>query len=152
LKALAEACGIPVGETFAGRGALRSGSALLVGGVGATGTTCAGKLAAQADLVICVGTRLSDFTTGSQSLFQNPQVRFLSINVTGHDAHKQGALPLVADAREALRALAALAQEARLKPDATYIQEVATAKKEWDTKRYEACFQQVPGEAMSQSQ
>src|SRR5207253_7805947 len=112
LRALSEACGIPVGETFAGRGAIRTESPLLLGGVGATGTPCAGKIASQADLVICVGTRLTDFTTGSQSLFQHPQVRFISINLTSHDAYKQGALPIVADAREALRALTELTGKA----------------------------------------
>src|SRR5262245_2174504 len=83
LQAFAEACGIPVGETSAGKGSLRKNSPLLLGGLGVTGTPCAGKIAAQADLVICVGTRLTDFTTGSQSIFQNPAVKFVSVNVQG---------------------------------------------------------------------
>ncbi|MCI0461877.1 MAG: thiamine pyrophosphate-dependent enzyme, partial [Gemmataceae bacterium] len=151
LKTLAETLGIPVGETLGGKGALRAESALALGGSGVTGTTAAGKLLNQADLVICVGTRLTDFATGSQSAFQHPRVRFLNINVAGHDAYKQGALPMVADAREALRALATEAKAAGIQPKAAYLQEIAQAKKEWD-KLKEGVYSQVPGEAMSQGQ
>ena len=100
LQEFSEALGIPVGETFAGKGAVQGESALLLGGHGVTATPSSAKLASQADLVISVGTRLTDFTTGSQSAFQHPDVKFISINVSGHDAYKQGALPIVADARE----------------------------------------------------
>src|SRR5262249_3851823 len=64
LQAFVEGCGIPVGETSAGKGALRKDAPLLLGGLGVTGTPCAGKIASQADLVLCVGTRLTDFTSG----------------------------------------------------------------------------------------
>ena len=96
--------GIPVAETSAGKGALPGGE-LAVGGVGVTGTRAANALAREADLVICVGTRLIDLTTGSHSLFQHPEVRFVGLNLVSRDAHKLGALPLVADAKLGLRAL-----------------------------------------------
>jgi len=152
LKAFSEAFGIPVCETFGGKGAVRNGSPLQLGGFAVTGTPCAGKIAREADLVICVGTRLTDFATGSQSAFNNPEVRFLNINVTSHDAHKQGALPLVADAREALQALTQSAKGAGVKPNAPYVQEVAGLKNQWERQLKDEVFQQVPGEAMSQGQ
>ena len=152
LKAFSEAFGIPVCETFGGKGAVRNASPLQLGGFAVTGTPCAGKIASGADLVICVGTRLTDFATGSQSAFNNPEVRFLNINVTGHDAHKQGALPLVADAREALRTLTQSAKAAGVKPNAAYVQEITGLKEKWERQLKDEVFQQVPGEAMSQGQ
>ena len=152
LKAFSEAFGIPVCETFGGKGAIRNASPLQLGGFAVTGTPCAGKIARQADLVICVGTRLTDFATGSQSAFNNPEVRFLNMNVTGHDAHKQGALPLVADAREALRTLTQSAKAAGVKPNAAYVQEITGLKEKWERQLKDEVFQQVPGEAMSQGQ
>jgi 3D-(3,5/4)-trihydroxycyclohexane-1,2-dione acylhydrolase (decyclizing) len=107
LRALVEATGIPVCETQAGRGALPSAHPLSLGAVGATGTAAANRLAREADLVIGVGTRWSDFTTASKSAFQDPGVRFVNVNVAAFDAAKHGGLALVADAREALRELAA---------------------------------------------
>jgi 3D-(3,5/4)-trihydroxycyclohexane-1,2-dione acylhydrolase (decyclizing) len=104
LAAFAKRFGIPVAETSAGKGSVRP-SPWLVGGIGVNGARAANELAERADLVICVGTRLSDFTTGSHSLFQNEHVRFVAINVNAADAHKLSALPVIADAREALVAL-----------------------------------------------
>jgi 3D-(3,5/4)-trihydroxycyclohexane-1,2-dione acylhydrolase (decyclizing) len=104
LAELSERLGIPVTETSAGKGALRGGE-LALGGVGVTGTRAANALASDADLVLCVGTRLIDLTTGSSSLFQDPDVRFVGLNVLARDAAKLGALPLVADAKLGLRAL-----------------------------------------------
>jgi 3D-(3,5/4)-trihydroxycyclohexane-1,2-dione acylhydrolase (decyclizing) len=152
LKAFSDAFGIPVCETFGGKGAVRNASPLQLGGFAVTGTPCAGKIASEADLVICVGTRLTDFATGSQSAFNNPEVRFLNINVTGHDAHKQGALPLVADAREALQALTQSAKAAGVKPNAACVQEVTGLKNQWERQIKDEVFRQVPGEAMSQGQ
>ena len=152
LKAFSDAFGIPVAETFGGKGAIRNVSPLQLGGFAVTGTPCAGKIASEADLVICVGTRLTDFATGSQSAFNNPEVRFLNINVTGHDAHKLGALPLVADAREALQALTQSAKGAGVKPNAAYVQEVTGLKNQWERQLKGEVFQQVQGEAMSQGQ
>lgn len=104
LRRFAESCQIPVAETSAGKGALTDCDWLL-GGIGVNGTRAANQIAAQADVVICVGTRLTDFTTGSHSLFQNQDVRFVGINVNAADACKLSSTPIVADAREALVAL-----------------------------------------------
>ena len=105
LAALADGCGVPVAETSAGKGAYRGPG--LLGGIGVNGTQAANQVAAEADVVLCAGTRLSDFTTASQSLFQDPEVRFAGLNVCAADAVKLGGLPLVADAREGLEALRA---------------------------------------------
>ncbi|MBM9504268.1 3D-(3,5/4)-trihydroxycyclohexane-1,2-dione acylhydrolase (decyclizing) [Actinacidiphila acididurans] len=107
LRAFAEATGIPVGETQAGKGSLPHGHPRLMGAVGSTGTTAANALAREADVVIGVGTRWSDFTTASRTAFQNPGVRFVNINVAAFDAGKHAGLAVVADAREALTALTA---------------------------------------------
>jgi 3D-(3,5/4)-trihydroxycyclohexane-1,2-dione acylhydrolase (decyclizing) len=104
LAELSDRLGVPVAETSAGKGAL-PGRELAVGGVGVTGTRAANALARDADLIVCVGTRLIDLTTGSHSLFQHPDVRFVALNVTARDAYKLGALPVVADAKLALRAV-----------------------------------------------
>jgi 3D-(3,5/4)-trihydroxycyclohexane-1,2-dione acylhydrolase (decyclizing) len=84
-----------------------AGCTLGVGGIGVNGTRAANRLAADSDLVLCVGTRLTDFTTGSRSLFRHPEVRFVGLNVCAADAHKHSAAPLVADARLGLEALTA---------------------------------------------
>src|ERR671921_268997 len=102
LAALAEQLGIPVVETFAGKGAVHQDVWWGMGGIGLEGNPAANALAADADLVVHVGTRLTDFTTASQSLFRNPRVRFASVNVVDRDARKQGATPLVGDAKLAL--------------------------------------------------
>jgi 3D-(3,5/4)-trihydroxycyclohexane-1,2-dione acylhydrolase (decyclizing) len=107
LRGFADATGIPVAETMAGRGSLTSDHPLSLGAVGATGTAAANRLAREADLVIGIGTRWSDFTTASKSAFQDPDVRFININVASFDAAKHSGLPLVGDASEALRALRA---------------------------------------------
>lgn len=106
LRAFAEATGIPVATTQAGGGSLPWDHPQYLGGVGATGSTAANRLAADADLVIGIGTRYSDFTTASRSAFQHPDVAFVNVNVAAFDAYKHGSgLPLIADAREALDAL-----------------------------------------------
>jgi 3D-(3,5/4)-trihydroxycyclohexane-1,2-dione acylhydrolase (decyclizing) len=97
--------GIPVGETQAGKGSLPFDHQGALGGIGATGTLAANRIAAQADLVIGIGTRYSDFTTASKTAFQNPDVRFVNINVAGLDSHKLGGLALVGDARATIEAL-----------------------------------------------
>ncbi len=95
----------PVAETQAGKGSLRYDHPQSVGAVGSTGTTAANALAREADLVIGIGTRYGDFTTASRTAFQNPDVRFVNINVARFDGGKHAGLPLVADAREALVSL-----------------------------------------------
>ena len=107
LRAFAERTGIPVAETQAGKGALPWDHACSVGAIGATGTTAANTLARAADVVLGIGTRYSDFTTASHSLFADPGVRFVNINVARPDAVKLAATTVVADAREAVSALGA---------------------------------------------
>ena len=150
LQTFAETFGIPVGETMGGKGAIAGESAMALGGYGVTGTGSAGQLMSQADLVIAVGTRLTDFSTGSQSVFNNPDVKFININVTGHDAYKQGALPLVADAREALRAFVQEAVAAEIRPDPAYLEEVGVAKMDWQELLSTEVYVEHAGEAMSQ--
>src|ERR1700757_1232363 len=96
---------IPVGETQAGKGSLRFDHPQNLGAIGVTGTPGANVTAREADLVIGIGTRYSDFTTASKTAFQNPRVRFININVAEFDAHKHSALPLVGDARAILEEL-----------------------------------------------
>ena len=105
LAQFASATGIPVAETQGGKGSLSFDHPLSLGAIGATGTKGANILAREADLVIGIGTRYSDFTTASKTAFQDPAVRFVNINVGEFDAFKHGALVMVADAREALTAL-----------------------------------------------
>jgi 3D-(3,5/4)-trihydroxycyclohexane-1,2-dione acylhydrolase (decyclizing) len=105
LGEFASQTGIPVVETQAGKGSLRYDHPQALGAMGVTGTPGANSLAREADLIIGVGTRYSDFTTASQSAFQNPSVRFVNINVSEFDAGKQSALPLVGDARVTLEEL-----------------------------------------------
>lgn len=105
LQRFAECFGLPWVETQAGKGTISSEHELNLGGIGETGCLAANTLAKQADLVIGVGTRYSDFTTSSKWLFQNPNVSFLNINVSAFDAGKLDGLQLLADAREALSAL-----------------------------------------------
>ena len=97
--------GVPVAETQAWKGALAWDHTCAVGPIGVTGGTAANELAAEADLILAIGTRLSDFTTASRSLFRNPSARLIQLNAAGFDAAKHGALPLVADARAGLEAL-----------------------------------------------
>jgi len=99
---LVDQTGIPVAETMAGKGSLRFDESLNLGAIGATGTSAANQLARDADLVIGIGTRYSDFTTASKTAFQAPDVRFVNINVAELDAAKHGALMLVGDARVTL--------------------------------------------------
>lgn len=127
LAAFAEATGTPVAETSAGKGVMADGP-LSLGGIGVNGTGAANRIAARADAVVCVGTRLTDFTTASRSLFEDPGVRFLAVNVSAADAHKLSATPVVADARLALTALAG-----RVAPvEPAYRAEVAAARRAWE--------------------
>jgi 3D-(3,5/4)-trihydroxycyclohexane-1,2-dione acylhydrolase (decyclizing) len=106
LRRFAEATGIPVGDTQAGKGALLWDHPQAVGGVGSTGSPVANALAREADVVIGIGTRYSDFTTASRTAFQHPDVRFVNLNVAAFDAAKHAGEMLVADARAGLEALA----------------------------------------------
>ena len=131
LAAFAEELGIPVVETFAGKGAVEKDAWWGMGGLGLEGNPAANTLAGEADLVLHVGTRLTDFATASQSIFGNPEVAFASINVVDHDARKQGATPILADARLALEALLAAARQAAARPQKTWADRVRSVKADW---------------------
>lgn len=130
LEALAARSGIPVAETQAGKGAFRYNHAQSLGAVGVTGTPGANILAREADLVIGIGTRYSDFTTASKTAFQNPQVRFININIAGFDAHKHSGLALVADARVALEELTSTLEGYQVDP--AYRSRCERFNQEWD--------------------
>jgi 3D-(3,5/4)-trihydroxycyclohexane-1,2-dione acylhydrolase (decyclizing) len=152
LQSFSETFGIPVVETLAGKGAIRTRSSLLLGGHGVTGNPAAGRIVGSADLVIVVGSRLTDFATGSQGAFNHPDVKFININVCSHDAYKQGALAITADARLALQAIADAATTAGIQPYKVYLEEVCKTKKEWETRVAREIYQPTPGEAMSQAE
>ncbi|MEV5600685.1 3D-(3,5/4)-trihydroxycyclohexane-1,2-dione acylhydrolase (decyclizing) [Streptomyces sp. NPDC052299] len=141
LTALAERTGIPVGETQAGKGSLLHGHPRLMGGIGSTGTTAANALARDADVVIGVGTRWTDFTTASRTAFQNEGVRFININVAGFDAGKHAGLAVVADAREALTALTEALEGHRVDP--AYERRQSEAWHSWN-ERVEAAYNPPP--------
>ena len=119
LERLAGPAGIPVAETFAGKGAVQQRAWWQIGGIGLEGTPAANTLAREADLVLTIGARLTDFATASHSLFADPAVRFASVNVSPRDADRLGATGIIADARLALAALADGADRAGIRaPDA----------------------------------
>ena len=150
LQEFSSLLGIPVSETFAGKGAIREPSPLLLGGQGVSGTPAAAKISSQSDLVIGVGCRMMDFATGSQTAFNNPRVKFVNINVGGHDAHKQSGVPIVADAREAIVALTQAAEGAGIQPNTAYTKEIEGLNREWREQLGAAVSEEAPGEAMSQ--
>jgi 3D-(3,5/4)-trihydroxycyclohexane-1,2-dione acylhydrolase (decyclizing) len=122
--------GIPVAETQAGKGSLAWDHPQSMGAIGATGTLAANRLAHSADLVIGIGTRYADFTTASMTAFQNPQVRFVNINMAEFDAYKVAAIPVVADARVALEQLVAALAGFRVSKE--YEAEASTLKLQWE--------------------
>jgi 3D-(3,5/4)-trihydroxycyclohexane-1,2-dione acylhydrolase (decyclizing) len=122
--------GIPVAETQAGKGAMRYDDPTTLGAVGVTGTPGAVSVAREADLVIGIGTRYSDFTTQSKSAWQHEGVRFININVAEFDAFKHGALPLIGDARVTLEELDALLTDYAVDP--AYRQQVDAFNRSWD--------------------
>lgn len=131
LRELVEATGIPVGTTQAGGGSLSWDHPQYLGAVGATGTLAANRIAADADVVIGIGTRYSDFTTASRTAFQDPGVVFVNVNVASFDAYKHGTqLPLIADAREAVVALSR--ELAGHRVDAAYAERIGREKAEWN--------------------
>jgi len=135
LAQFAEAYGVPVTETQAGKGVLNWNHPFNAGPVGSNGASSANKLVREADLIIAVGTRLTDFTTASRSAFQNPQVRFVAINIVPMDANKLAALPIVADAKRTLMQLTeALKQAGFSGTAAEYRREIRSLKDSWDAK------------------
>jgi 3D-(3,5/4)-trihydroxycyclohexane-1,2-dione acylhydrolase (decyclizing) len=135
LEALAAAAGIPVAETFAGKGAVQQRAWWQLGGIGLEGTPATNELAREADLVLTVGSRLTDFATASQSLFQHPEVRFASINVNPYDAGRLGATGIVADAKRALAALTEAVRRAGTSSPADWQERVQTRNRQWQTER-----------------
>ncbi len=130
LRAFAEQTGIPVAETHAGKGAMPYDHPLSLGGAGVSGTLAANQIAPEADLVIGIGTRFTDFPTASKTAFQDPHVRFINVNVAEFDAYKHAAIPLIGDARATLDELAVAVQGYRT--DEAYQARVAVLNKEWD--------------------
>ncbi len=131
LQRFVDQTGIPVGETMAGKGSLRYDHPLSMGAIGATGTFAANRIAKEADLVIGIGTRYSDFTTSSKTAFQNPAVRFINLNVAAFDASKHLALPLVGDAQVTLEELLDLLGSYHV--EANYRAQAERLHAEWDT-------------------
>ncbi len=148
LRAFAAATGIPVAETQAGKGAMRYDDPCCVGAIGATGTTAANALARDADVVIGIGTRWSDFTTASNSAFAAPGVRFINVNVAAFDAAKNSGVAIVADARAALAALSRATAGWSVQP--RYRQRAADLAAEWDAtvqEAYTAAHRPLPSQA-----
>jgi 3D-(3,5/4)-trihydroxycyclohexane-1,2-dione acylhydrolase (decyclizing) len=130
LQAFVDKTGIPVGESQAGKGALLYNHPLNLGAIGATGTEGANVMARESDLIIGIGTRYSDFTSASKTAFQNPEVRFININVAEFDAYKHYALPLVGDARATLEELSAVLGDYRV--DSAYRAQAQAYNAKWD--------------------
>ncbi len=131
LRRLADASGIPIAETQAGKGALSYDHPCALGAAGVTGTLAANRIAKDADVVIGIGTRWTDFTTQSRSTFQNPDIRFININIADFDAAKLGGIGLVGDARATIEALSEAL--AGYQVDRAYSEHVASAAREWDS-------------------
>ena len=142
LKQLVEQTGIPVAETFAGKGALPYNHPSNLGAVGATGTPGANEITERADLVIGIGTRYSDFTTASKTAFQNPDVKFININIADIDSWKHSALPLTGDAKVILEELLESLKDYKVANE--YSSHIASLSKTWDDQVSE--FYKVSGE------
>jgi 3D-(3,5/4)-trihydroxycyclohexane-1,2-dione acylhydrolase (decyclizing) len=130
LRALAEATGIPVAETQAGKGSLAYDHPQAVGAIGATGSTAANALARRADVVIGIGTRWSDFSTASRTAFAAPGVRFVNVNIASFDAVKHAAIMVVGDAKAAIAALEGAL--AGWRADGGYSAQATALASEWD--------------------
>jgi 3D-(3,5/4)-trihydroxycyclohexane-1,2-dione acylhydrolase (decyclizing) len=148
LARFVEQTGIPVGETQAGKGSLAYDHAQNMGAIGATGTLAANRLAYDADLVIGIGTRYTDFTTASKTAFQNPEVHFVNINVAEFDAFKQSAIPLTADARLTLEELTEALKGYRVGND--YLTRLTALKQAWEVevdRLFHLAHQPIPAQS-----
>ena len=148
LDAFDRQTGIPVGETQAGKGSLAYDHPQCLGAIGATGTLSANRIAHDADLVIGIGTRYSDFTTASKTIFQNPEVRFININLFEMDAFKHSGLALTADARATLEELTSALAD--YKVSTAYATTISELKREWEaeTERlFHLDHQPLPGQS-----
>ena len=147
LRRFAEATGIPVADTQAGKGALAWDHPCAVGGVGATGTPAANELAREADVVLGIGTRYSDFTTASRTAFADPGVRFVNLNVAAFDAGKHAGVPLVADARAGLDALTREMDSYRVSEAySARVRELTTRWRQVADRAYHLGHQPLPGQ------
>ncbi|MET7850161.1 3D-(3,5/4)-trihydroxycyclohexane-1,2-dione acylhydrolase (decyclizing) [Streptomyces avermitilis] len=144
LEALADVAGIPVAETFAGKGAVQRRVWWQLGGIGLEGTPAVNTLAREADFVLTVGSRLTDFATASHSVFENPEVRFASINVNVHDAGRLGATGIVADAKRALSALKDAVQANGTTTSASWQKRVRVLDEQWRERRTAALDPDIP--------
>jgi len=149
LAAFCEQTGIPVGQSQAGKGSLPYDHPQSVGAIGSTGTTAANALATEADVVIGIGTRYGDFTSASRTAFNNPDVRFVNINVASIDSVKQGGVSVVSDAREAIEALREALGDYSVSDE--YRTRTAELAKEWDD-TVSAAYKLDDGAALNQSQ
>ena len=147
LTRFASATGVAVVETMAGKGALAFDHPQALGAVGVTGAAGANRLARDADLVIVVGSRLSDFTTASKTAFQHPDVRFVNVNVTEFDAGKHRALALVGDARATLDEWLPMMEG--WQTEASYRERIAGEKADWESE-VDRIYAGTPGSTMSQ--
>lgn len=148
LKSFVQQTGIPVAETFAGKGSLPYNDPHNLGAVGATGTEGANAISSEADLVIGIGTRYSDFTTASKTAFQNKDVEFININITEFDAHKQSALAITGDAKVILEELIEKLDSYHM--DKGHQNRVADYNKSWDNKvtlAYQVDDKAIPSQA-----
>ncbi len=132
LNKFIDVTGIPVTETFAGKGAIPYSKKENIGAVGATGTEGAAAMAEEADLIIGIGTRYTDFTTASKTAFQNPEVKFININVAEFDAFKHSALPVVGDAKVTLEEI--LLYLKGFKVENSWYQKATNFNKAWNEK------------------
>ncbi len=148
LRALGEETGIPVAVTHAGKGSIPDAHPNALGALGVSGTSAANAIAETANLVICIGTRLGDFTTASKTAFQDPSARFIGLNINAMDAHKHGALALRGDARAVLEQLAPQLEGARVSEE--HARAVAEAKSAWE-ERYHAIVSTVADGPMTQA-
>ncbi len=149
LAEFASQTGIPVCESQAGKGSLLHEHPQSVGAVGSTGTTAANALAGDADVIIGIGTRYSDFTSASRTAFNNPDVRFVNINVASLDSVKQGGISVVADAREALEALSVVVGDYTVSDD--YRARTAELMSDWNNTVSEV-YRTDDGAALNQNQ
>ena len=136
LAEFAESTGIPVAETFGGKGAALADADWVLGGIGLEGNPATNRLVAQADVIVSIGTRLTDFATGSQTMFKNPDVRFVSINITELDTIKQGALAVLGDAKLGIEGLSRGLSDYSVPGD--WAAEITAQKSEWAPQRNRA--------------
>ncbi|MGA8103791.1 MAG: thiamine pyrophosphate-dependent enzyme, partial [Candidatus Acidiferrales bacterium] len=149
LAQFAEQTGIPVGETQAGKGSLRFDHPQCLGAIGVTGTPGANIVAREADLVIGIGTRYADFTTASNTAFQNPAVRFVNINVAEFDAYKRAALPLIGDARTVLAEVAGALESYHV--ESSYAAATQSHRERWEAE-VDRIYAQRIGPPLSQAE